>query len=272
MNFAREYYSFKQKWYFKIGSLLFDFYICKEVNNQLERIKYDYFDDLIESYISNELIDDKEIENYIKEIDYTALNKLEYELLKHVVIVSKNYEDIKFNPSDFVYFAILLEITISIYNTTFMGVNKNVIDTILKENLFRFEFIDFKIKQSKYNILFKYIKYINKCNEYYFSNLKNKNVEINVTSLSRHHGYYIIDINNKLPNLSKYDEELIESVEKNNNFVNKLFVLNLEILIQQLVYLLEKDKLFIADHYVKDGFNDYIDKTNLIKELDEKIK
>jgi len=132
-----------------------------------------------------------------------------------------------------------------IYNSTFIGLNKNVVYNILKENLFRFEFIDFQRKQSKFNILLRYLKYINSNNEYYFSNLKNKNIDINITSLSNHHGYYIIEIKNKLSQLLKFDEELRESVEKNNNYKNKLFTLNVDILIQQLVFLLEKDKFSI---------------------------
>ena len=34
--------------------------------------------------------------------------------------------------------------------------------------------------------------------------------------------------------------------------------------------MLEEDKLFIAKHYLKDGFYNYIDKTNLIEELKNK--
>lgn len=245
MNFVNEYFSFKEKWYYKISSLLLDFYISKEINNNVERIKYDYLENIIESYIYTDIDNDKDIENKIRNIDFQLLNKLEYELLKHVICVSDNYSDIVFNESDYIYYAVLLEITILIYNTTFMGLNKSVIDNILKENLFRFKFIDFKIKQSKYNILLKYLKYINKYNDYYFSNLKNKNLDISITSLSKHHGYYIVDINNKLNSLLKYDEELVESVIKNNNYNNKLFILNFNILIQQLVLLLEKDRASI---------------------------
>ena len=36
------------------------------------------------------------------------------------------------------------------------------------------------------------------------------------------------------------------------------------------IVMLEEDKLFIAKHYLKDGFYNYIDKTNLIEELKNK--
>ena len=245
MNFAKEYYDFKQKWYFKIGYLLFDFYICKEINNQAEKIKYQYLEDIIKSYINDDLSDDVTIEKKLNEIEYRALNKLEYELLKHVVYVSEKYSDIKFSNTDYVYYALLLEIIITIYNTSFTGFDQKMIYDILKENLFRFDFIDFKRKDSKVNILLKYIKYITKYNDYYFSNLKNKNININITALSNHRGYYIIEIKNELSRLLKFDAELVESVEKNKNYINKLFSLNFDILIQQLIYLLERDKIAV---------------------------
>jgi len=245
MNFVKEYYDFKQKWYFKIGSLLFDFYICKELNNRVEKIKYIYFEDLVTSYINDDIKEDKTIDKKLKQIDYQSLNKLEYELLKHVIYVSEKYPEVKFKDSDYIYYAVLLEITISLYNSSFNGFDQNIIYNILKENLFRFEFIDFKRKDSKFNILLKYLKYINKNNNYYFSNLKNKNININITSLSNHRGYYIIEIKNELSKLLKFDEDLVDSVEKNNNYVNKLFILNFDILIQQIVYLLEKDRFSI---------------------------
>jgi len=146
MNFVKEYYDFKQKWYFKIGSLLFDFYICKELNNRVEKIKYIYFEDLVTSYINDDIKEDKTIDKKLKQIDYQSLNKLEYELLKHVIYVSEKYPEVKFKDSDYIYYAVLLEITISLYNSSFNGFDQNIIYNILKENLFRFEFIDFKRK------------------------------------------------------------------------------------------------------------------------------
>ena len=245
MNFVTEYYNFKHKWYFKISSLLLDFYLCKDVNNQVNKIKYEYLNDLIESYINNEKINDIDVIDKLNNINYKDLNKLEFELLKHVLLVSNNYEDIKFNDTDYIYFAIILELSIQIYNTSFNIFNEKIIYNILKENLFRFEFIDFKRKQSKVNILLKYLKFINKNIEFYFSNLKNKNISINTTALSNHRGYYIVEIENKLSKLLKFDSELVETVEKNNGYRNKLFTLNLDILVQQIVYLIEKDKFSV---------------------------
>jgi len=245
MNFVQEYYNFKQKWYLKIGNLLFDVYLCKEVNAPVSKIKYSYFEELINSYVNHDEIDDQEIVETLKEIDYESLNKLEYELLKYVIYVSKKHPKVKFTQTDYIYYAVILEVTILIYNSSFVGINKNVAFNILKESLFRFEFIDFQRKQSKFNLLLRYLKHINKNINYYFKNLYNKNIDINITSLSNHRKYFIIDIKNKLSKLLKYDEDLIESVEKNNNFINKLFILNFDILVQQVVYLLEKDRFGI---------------------------
>ena len=245
MNFVKEYYEFKGKWYYKIGSLLFDFYICKEINTQLEKEKYVFIEELINCYINENIDNDKRIESIIKEIDYKSLNKLEYELLKYVISTSEHFENIKFNKTDYIYYTVLLEITISLYNTTFNNFDQNKIYEILKENLFRFEFIDFKRKDSKFNILLKSLKYVNKCNRIYFNNLNNKNIDINITALSNHRGYYIIDVNNKLSKLLKFDVDLVETVEKNNNYLNKLFKLNFDVAIQKMVYLMEKDKFAI---------------------------
>ena len=240
MNFVQQYYEFKHKWFYKISSLLFDFYINKDQTLQVEKIKYDYLKELVEVYINKEEIDDNKVEEVIKTIDISALNKLENELLRYVIFVSHHYKNIKFTNSDYIYFTMLVEIAMELYNSSFTIVNENLAYKILKENLFRFEFIDFKRKQSKINLLLKYLKYINKNESYYFSNLKNSRIDINVTALSYHNNYYIIDIKNKLPML-KFDEELIKSVELNNDYGNKMFILNFNILIEQIVYMLEKE-------------------------------
>lgn len=271
MNFVQQYYDFKNKWYFKIGSLLFDFYLNKEPNSQVQKIKYDYLEDLIYVYITKEEIDEKQIEEKLKKLDVSSLNKLEYELLKYVVYISDNYPKTSFNATDYIYFAMLLEIIILLYNSAFTGINEKVIYSILKENLFRFEFIDFKRKQTKVNILLKYLKYINKNEAYYFSNLKNRNIDINVTSLSNHHNYFVIDIKNKLPDLTKYDDELVESVAKNNDYLNKLFILNFNLLVEKIIFLLEKEKfsidkvIFNLDNYRynREAIN-YINKYNSV--------
>lgn len=245
MNFVQQYYTFKNKWYFKIGSLLFDFYINKEINGQIEKIKYDYLEDLIYAYINKEEIDEISIQNNLISIDTSALNKLEFELLKYVIYISKSYEKIKFKSSDYIYFAMLLETIILLYNSAFTGTNEKVVYSVLKENLFRFEFIDFKRKQTKTNLLIRYLKFINKNEKYFFSNLKNENININITSLSNHRNYFVIDIKNKLPDLTKYDEDLVDSVEKNNGYLNKLFILNFNLLVEQIVYLLERERFTI---------------------------
>lgn len=255
MNFVEQYYEFKHKWYFKISSLLFDFYINKEPNEQVQRIKYDYLEELLFVYINKEEIIDDAINAKLNSINYESLNKLEYELLKYVIQVSNNYPKTKFNNSDYIYFAMLLEITIQLYNSAFMGISENVVYNILKENLFRFEIVDFKRKQTKMNLLIRYLKFINKNEINYFANLRNKNIIVNVTTLSNHHNYFIIDIINKLPNLLKYDDELVESVVKNNDYLNKLFILNFNLLIEKIVYLLEKEAfkidkvIFNLDNY-----------------------
>jgi len=245
MNFVREYYDFKKRSYMKIGNLLLDSYICKEINSKLNKIRYEYFSDIVNLYVSNEEIDENIIKNVFNIKNDNNLNKLEFDLIKYVVKASQNYKSIKFNITDYIYYTLILEITINMYSNTFTGINRRIINDILKENLFRFEFIDFKKKQSKFNLLMRYLKYIAKNNKQYFRNLKNKNIEINITSLSNHRNYFIIDIKNKLPKLIKYDQELIQSVEKNNDYLNKMFILNFNLLIQQIIYLLEKDKFVI---------------------------
>jgi len=244
MNFVQQYYEFKHKWFFKISSLLLDFYINKEQNTQIEKIKYDYLKDLIEFYINKEKVNEKVIEKELNKIDIKSLNKIEFELLKYVIFVSKQYQKVKFTTNDYIYFTMILEITTSLYNSSFTIINENIAYKILKENLFRFEFIDFKRKQSKINILLKYLRFINKNESYYFSNLKNSRIDINVTALSYHNNYFIIDIKNKLP-LLKFDEELVSSVKVNNDYNNKMFILNFNILIEQIVYLLEKESFKI---------------------------
>ncbi len=245
MNFVEQYYEFKHRWYFKIGSLLFDFYLNKEPNVTVDKIKYDFLEELIESYINKVEIDEASIKSKLKSIDASKLNKLEFEILEYVLYVSSTYKDNVFSSIDYVYFTMILEITTQLYSSAFMGINEKFVYNILKENLFRFDFVDFKRKQTKINLMIKYLKYINKNENKLFINLQNRNVEINVTALSNHNNYFVIDVINKLPNLAKYNEELIENVEKNNDYLNKLFILNFNLIIEKIVYLLEKEKFTI---------------------------
>ena len=81
-----------------------------------------------------------------------------------------------------------------------------------------------------------------------------------------------IDAIDRIRNKEKYDIILIDDEMPLMNGINVLDELVKLKNKSKKIVLLGKDKLFIADHYVKDGFNDYIDKSNLIKELDKKIK
>lgn len=80
------------------------------------------------------------------------------------------------------------------------------------------------------------------------------------------------DALDRIKNKEKYDIILIDDEMPLMNGINVLDQLIKLKNKSKKIVLLEKDKLFIAEHYVKDGFNDYIDKSNLIKELDKKIK
>ena len=80
------------------------------------------------------------------------------------------------------------------------------------------------------------------------------------------------DAIDRIRNKEKYDVILIDDEMPLMNGINVLDELVKLKNKSKKIVLLEKDKLFIAHHYVEDGFNNYIDKTNLVKELDEKIK
>ena len=58
------------------------------------------------------------------------------------------------------------------------------------------------------------------------------------------------------------------SIMNGIEIVDKLNALNNQ---SKKIVLLNKDKLFIADHYLEDGFDDFIDKTNLLEELNNKL-
>ena len=257
MNFVEEYYSFKKKWCLKIGTLLLNFYICQEQKDKVNKIKYEFFEKLALKYINHDLKNVVDIDEQL-ENNYKSLSKVETELLKYVIAVSKEYKKIKFTEKDYIYFAFILESTIALYNATFTKVNRQVINDLLKENLFRFYFIDLNLKQSRFNVLLRYLKYINKNVGYYFANMNNKNVTINVTSLSLHRNYFVIDIENHLSKLRKYDDYIIESLNQNNNYATRIFILNFDLLVQKIVYMLETQRfnvekvIFNLDNYTYD--------------------
>lgn len=80
------------------------------------------------------------------------------------------------------------------------------------------------------------------------------------------------DAIDRIRNKEKYDVILIDDEMPLMNGINVLDELVKLKNKSKKIVLLEKDKLFIAHHYVKDGFNNYIDKSHLVKELEEKIK
>lgn len=80
------------------------------------------------------------------------------------------------------------------------------------------------------------------------------------------------DAIDRIRNKEKFDIILIDDEMPLMNGINVLGELLLLKNKSKKIVLLEKDKLFISHHYIEDGFNDYIDKSNLIKELDKKIK
>lgn len=80
------------------------------------------------------------------------------------------------------------------------------------------------------------------------------------------------DAIDRIKNKEKYDVILIDDEMPLMNGINVLDELVKLKNKSKKIVLLEKDKLFIAHHYVKDGFNNYIDKSHLVKELEEKIK
>lgn len=66
----------------------------------------------------------------------------------------------------------------------------------------------------------------------------------------------------------KYDYIIIDDELETMSGISLLKELNKEKDNSKKIVILDKDKLFISDHYIEDGFNDYIDRENLIKELD----
>ena len=96
------------------------------------------------------------------------------------------------------------------------------------------------------------------------TNLEHKGYDVSVSmygddcieKISNKEYYDIILINDEMSIMNG-----IEIVEKLNELHNK----------SKKIVLLNKDKLFIADHYLEDGFDDFIDKTNLLEELNNKL-
>ena len=95
--------------------------------------------------------------------------------------------------------------------------------------------------------------------------LKSKDYRVSVSLFGR-------DTIDKIKNGDKYDLILIDDEMPLMNGITVLEELNKIDDKSKKIVLLEKDKLFIAKQYMKDGFDDYIDKSDLINELDKKIK
>ena len=72
----------------------------------------------------------------------------------------------------------------------------------------------------------------------------------------------------RIKDKEKYDYIMIDDELETMSGISLLKELNKEKDKSKKIVILDKDKLFISDHYIEDGFNDYIDRENLIKELD----
>ena len=72
----------------------------------------------------------------------------------------------------------------------------------------------------------------------------------------------------RIKDKEKYDYIIIDDELETMSGISLLKELNKEKDKSKKIVILDKDKLFISDHYIEDGFNDYIDRENLIKELD----
>lgn len=79
------------------------------------------------------------------------------------------------------------------------------------------------------------------------------------------------DAIDRVKNKEKYDIILIDDEMPLMNGINVVQEINKLKNKSKEIVLLNKDKLFIAKHYLKDGFDDYIDKTNLIEEINKKF-
>ena len=96
------------------------------------------------------------------------------------------------------------------------------------------------------------------------TNLEHKGYDVSVSmygddcieKISNREYYDIILINDEMSIMNGI--EIVEQLNKLNNKSKKIVLLN-------------EDKLFIADHYLEDGFDDFIDKTNLLEELNNKL-
>ena len=72
----------------------------------------------------------------------------------------------------------------------------------------------------------------------------------------------------RIKDKEKYDYIMIDDELETMSGISLLKELNKEKDKSKKIVILDKDKLFISDHYIEDGFNDYVDRENLIKELD----
>jgi len=79
------------------------------------------------------------------------------------------------------------------------------------------------------------------------------------------------DAIDRVRNKENYDIILIDDEMPLMNGINVVQEINKLKNKSKEIVLLNKDKLFIAKHYLKDGFDDYIDKTNLIEEINKKL-
>ena len=79
------------------------------------------------------------------------------------------------------------------------------------------------------------------------------------------------DAIDRVRNKEKYDIILIDDEMPLMNGINVVEEINKVKNKSKEIVLLNPDKLFIAKHYLNDGFDDYIDKSKLIEEINRKF-
>lgn len=268
MDIVENYLRFKKKWLLKLMYQISSLYDTSEENLRWEKNIDKFLEDCVNSYIDNPKIDDEIFKDSIIEIDEQILNKIDINLFKIVLDTfnKASYIMSNYTFNNLVFITILLESTIDNYRLVFGNYFKDDVELILENNIIGIDFILYKRKNRKLNIIYSYLEYLKKKQREIFEVLYKPDLSVNFIRLITEMNKYIANYDFRIMNLINYDNDIVKEVYE-DKLKDKRFSL--------ITYQITRMKILLNEERGKENLNkvlfvinDNLESQKFIKELE----
>lgn len=280
MDIVENYLQFKKKWLLKLMYQISSLYDTSQDNLRWEKNIDKFLEDCISTYIENPQIDDSIFENPVIEINEQLLNKIDINLFKMVLYTFNKADYIMSNYTfnNLVFITILLECTIDIYRLVFDNYFKDDVELVLENNIIGIDFIEYRRRNRKLNIIYSYLEYLKKKQREIFEVLYKQDLSVNFIRLITEMNKYIANYDFRIMNLINYDNDIVREVYE-DKLKDKRFSLityqmtRLKVLLneERRKENLNKVLFVINDNLESQDFINELEKLSTNKNINEKI-